>query len=157
MVLNKTKQSGRVRVLTKDDGAKSGKDFDSVDMVLDFKAGESSKMVKITIHDDDNWEPDKDFYVLLVDATSKAELEGQDVKTRVTIIDDDKPGQIAFKETETIKCNADATEVEIVIVRKNGSDGTVKVDYETVEIDKSDHTASPNVDYTPVKGTLVFN
>ena len=46
---------------------------------------------------------------------------------------------------------------EIVILRKNGSDGTVKVDYETIQLDKSEHTATPGVDYVAEKGTLVFN
>jgi hypothetical protein len=41
-------------------------------------------------------------------------------------------------------------------VRKNGSDGKVTVDYETVELDKSEHTATENVDFKPCKGTLVF-
>ena len=60
------------------------------------------------------------------------ELQGQDTRTRVTIIDDDKPGQIAFEESKTIKAIASDKIAEIVIIRKNGSDGEVKVDYETI-------------------------
>lgn len=84
-------------------------------------------------------------------------LEGADTRTRVTIIDDDKPGQIAFDEKDTIKASPSDGVAEIVIIRKNGSDGIVKVDFETVELDKSDHTASANVDFVPQSGTLVFN
>jgi solute carrier family 8 (sodium/calcium exchanger) len=45
---------------------------------------------------------------------------------------------------------------EIIIVRKNGCDGVVTVDFETQELGKSDHTATPGVDYESVKGTLKF-
>lgn len=84
-------------------------------------------------------------------------MKGEDTRCRVTIIDDDKPGQISYKESEIIKVPADSEFAEIVIQRTHGSDGTVKVDFETVELDKSESTATENVDYVPQKGTLVFN
>ena len=36
---------------------------------------------------------------------------------------------------------------EIVILRKNGSDGQVTVDYKTEELGQGEHTATPGVDY----------
>ena len=48
--------------------------------------------VDVGIMDDDNWEPDEDFFVQLYNVDTGEELQGQDTKTRVTIIDDDKPG-----------------------------------------------------------------
>jgi len=59
-------------------------------------------------------------------------LIGGDTKTVVTIIDDDKPGSIAFEESKPIKAIASNGKAEIKIIRKNGSDGIVTVDYETV-------------------------
>lgn len=91
-----------------------------------------------------------------MDPNTGEDLSGQDCKTRVTIIDDDKPGQIAFEQTGTIKALATEQFAEIVIIRKNGSDGKVTVDYETKELDGSSHTATPGKDYENVKGTLVF-
>jgi len=85
------------------------------------------------------------------------ELKGGDVKTRVTIIDDDKPGQICFKENKAIKAVASELKAKVVILRKNGSDGVVYVDFETVQLDKSTHTATPGVDYEPKKETLKFD
>lgn len=41
-------------------------------------------------------------------------------------------------------------------MRKNGSDGKVTVDYKTIELDKSEHTATAGIDYEHVEGTLVF-
>ena len=43
-----------------------------------------------------------------------------------------------------------------MIERKNGSDGTVTVDFKTLELDDSAHTASADVDFKHVEGTLVF-
>lgn len=41
-------------------------------------------------------------------------------------------------------------------MRKNGGDGRVTVDYQTLTIDNSDSTATPDVDYVPAKGTICF-
>lgn len=98
MILNKKKIACRVRVKTVDAEAKAGHDYNSYDDILSFNAGEVKKNVKIVINDDDNWEPDKDFFLLLCspDTNMDEQLPGQDTRTRVTIIDDDKPGHIYF-------------------------------------------------------------
>jgi hypothetical protein len=75
------------------------------------------------------------------------ELPGKDTKTRVTIIDDDKPGQICFKDTKGIKVSPSKAVCDVVILRKNGSDGVVKVDYATVPLADTDHTATDGRDY----------
>ena len=45
----------------------------------------------------------------------------------------------------------------VIIQRKNGSDGVVTINYKTVELDKSEHTATANIDFEPTSGTLTFN
>jgi hypothetical protein len=40
-------------------------DYEAVDEVLVFANGEETKYIKVIINDDDNWEPDEDFYVQL--------------------------------------------------------------------------------------------
>ena len=156
IVHNKKKTAGTVRVCTIDAEAKAGDDYEEVKENLEFAAGDETKFITVKIRDDDNWEPDEDFYVQLYDPHTLEELKGQDTRTRVTIIDDDKPGQICFEESKQIKGIASDKVAEIVIVRKNGSDGEVKVDYETIELDQSSHTATDGVDYKGAKGTLVF-
>lgn len=156
IVHNKKKTAGTVRVCTIDAEAKAGDDYEEVKENLEFAAGDETKFITVKIRDDDNWEPDEDFYVQLYDPHTLEELKGQDTRTRVTIIDDDKPGQICFEESKQIKAIASDKVAEIVIVRKNGSDGEVKVDYETIELDQSSHTATDGVDYKGAKGTLVF-
>lgn len=93
-----------------------------------------TQFIEVKIHDDENWEPDEDFFVQLFNADTNEELTGQDTRTRVTIIDDDKPGQIAFEQSGTIKAVATDETADIKIIRKNGSDGRVTVDYETVQL-----------------------
>ena len=86
--------------------------------------------------DDDSWEPDEDFWVQLFDPKTEIPLDGLDCKTKVTIIDDDKPGQVGFEQTDgNIKALSTDDYAEIKLIRKNGSDGVVTVDYETKEID----------------------
>jgi len=156
IVHNKKKTAGTVRVCTIDAEAKAGDDYEEVKENLVFQQGEETKFITVKIRDDDNWEPDEDFFCQLYDPNTYEELKGQDTRTRVTIIDDDKPGQICFEETKQIKAIASEKKAEIVIIRKNGSDGEVKIDYETIELDQSAHTATKGVDYEHVQGCLTF-
>jgi solute carrier family 8 (sodium/calcium exchanger) len=158
---NKKGAAGRVRVLTVDAEAIAGDDYEKVDEILEFAAGQKTRHIEVKINDDDNWEPDEDFFVHLLDPNTGAELPGKDCKTRVTIIDDDKPGQLCFEETKVIKAVAPEkdqkeSQVDVVILRKNGSDGEVTVKYETVQLDRTDNTATEGVDYDRAEGTLVF-
>lgn len=111
----------------------------------------------IIIKDDDNWEPDRDFYVKLFQDEGDKLLPGKDTSTRITIIDDDKPGYIAFDnsaKTGILKVTAQDNEekgAEIKLIRKNGSDGVVKVFWETQDIGEGEEFAKPNLDYEPVK------
>lgn len=102
-VANKKGTACKVRVRTIDGDAKGNKDYTPFDGELSFEDGEDTKNFDVGINDDDDWEPDMDFYVQLFDPTSNEELVGQDTKTRVTIIDDDKPGQICFENSKGIK------------------------------------------------------
>lgn len=94
----------------------------------------------VIINDDDNWEPDEDFWVQLYEPSDPSSvpienavpLIGADTKTIVTIIDDDKPGSLAFEDSKPIKAVASSGVAEVNIIRKNGSDGIVKVDWETI-------------------------
>jgi len=133
-VVNKKRGAARVRVATVDGDAKAGDDYEGYDNILEFSQGEYTKTFDVKINDDDNWEPDEDFFCQLYDADTNSELVGQDTKTRVTIIDDDKPGQICFKDTKGIKVAPTDEQCEIVVIRKNGSDGVVTVDYETIQL-----------------------
>jgi len=132
LVLNKKAEAGSVRVQTQDAEATAGEDYEAVDKLIEFKKGEKEHVFDIKINDDEDWEPDENFFIHLLDPKTAAKLEGQDTTCKVTIIDDDKPGQVGFEETNTVTANANEEFVEIVLVRKNGSDGTITVDFETI-------------------------
>lgn len=158
-VVNKQGVACSVRVKTEDKEALAGEDYEAVDTILEFRDGENVKHVDVKIMDDDAWEPDEDFYVQLMDAgTGGSNLSGKDCRTRVTIIDDDQPGQVSFEESKGIKALASQTDetIDVVLQRKKGSDGRVTVDWKTVELDESEHTATEGVDYEKGSGTAVF-
>lgn len=74
----------------------AGEDYIAVDRVVHFKEGQKSEIINVQIIDDDNWEPDEDFFVKLYHCTSEEEelipYSGTDAECRITIIDDDYPG-----------------------------------------------------------------
>lgn len=143
-------------VKTVDDQAKAGEDYQELIQTLNFNDGEAFQVVEVFINDDENWEPDEDFWVQLFSPDTQQELRGADTKTRVTIIDDDKPGQIQFDEQKMIKAIASEGKVDVVVTRKNGSDGTVTVEYQTYSTAEEDHNAVEGTDYIAKQGTLVF-
>ena len=88
----------------------------------------------------------------LYDVDSNELLEGRDRETRITIIDDDKPGYIAFEKKDgSVKVSADEETAEIKLVRTNGSDGTVRVYYRTISLGEGSKYAQPGVDYEHVE------
>ena len=62
--MNKKRSNNSVLVKTVDDQAKAGEDYQELIEVLHFK-GEEFKVIEVKINDDENWEPDEDFYVQL--------------------------------------------------------------------------------------------
>lgn len=51
--------------MTSDGTAAVEKDYSKLNEIVTMKANESEREIAVTIVDDDNWEPDKDFYVSL--------------------------------------------------------------------------------------------
>lgn len=154
--MNKTRKACKVLVKTVDDQAKAGEDYQELVQTIEFKDNEAFQVVEVFINDDENWEPDEDFWVQLFDVEREVELRGQDTKTRVTIIDDDKPGQIQFDESKMVKAIASEKKVNVVVTRKNGSDGTVTVEYNTYTTAEEEHNAVEGEDFIPKTGTLIF-
>jgi len=61
-----------------------------------------------------------------------------------------EPGIIGL-ETNSYQVNESDGSVEVTVLRTQGSDGVITVDYQTFEA-----SATENEDYTPVSGTLTF-
>lgn len=73
----------------------------------------------------------------------------------MTIIDDDRPGSLAF-ETTKVRQPANDSHCCIRVQRLHDFDGQITVNYRTVQIDESSSTATPGIDYVEHEGTLVF-
>ena len=109
------------------------------------------KKIQIPIVDDDEWEPDLDFFVELYDPTktplspqyhgepfegqatytegkvienSVDKLEGDDTKCKVIILDEDFPGCLGFEDTALTVKKGDKN-IMVTIKRFDGSDGKI--------------------------------
>lgn len=97
---------------------------------MTIAAGQSEYVIEVEIIDDDQWEPDEDFLVEIYDAETKERLTGADTQCRVTIIDDDEPGMLAFQDRQT-KVRAKDKKAFVRVLRQHGSDGIIKCKFET--------------------------
>ena len=121
---------------TKDGEAIAEDDYMPIDEKVIFKSGQASQEVSVRILDDDQWEPDEDFYVELVDGPGPTaqRLLGEDTRTRVTILDDDAPGMLVFEEKKAIRHPANEEECYVFVNRVSGSDGIISCKYKTVPL-----------------------
>lgn len=88
-----------VGVRTRDDTAISPKDYKEINTEIQFGKREVEKKIEIPIVDDEEWNPDLEFWVELYDPTKTEQghddrLQGDDTKCKVTILDEDLPGTI---------------------------------------------------------------
>ncbi|GFS78823.1 adhesion G-protein coupled receptor V1, partial [Nephila pilipes] len=146
----------RVRYQTVPKSALPGVDFTPVTGELVFNEGETRKTIAVQIKDDIIKEPMKNFEIHLLDPTPAPEVinfRGLGERERIVINihdDDSSPGFLEFeKPFYTIVENVGT--VEIVVVRIGGSDGRIRVRYQT-----KPQTAQPEEDFTSVSGELVF-
>ena len=144
-------------VRTQEGTAKYGRDFDGIDQIITMKMSENEATVDIRIHDDDEWNPDNDFYVELYDVNTKKKLYGDDTQCKVTILDEDFPGTIQFGETD-VRVSKGATEVEIDVERVDGSDGNIgcMISTEPLTIEPSPQSAQEFEDYLPMHTKIQF-
>jgi solute carrier family 8 (sodium/calcium exchanger) len=117
-------------VRTIDDTATQPKDYGAIDEVVTIPKKQNEIKVKVPIVDDDEWEPDLDFFVELYDPKNGEKLFGDDTKCKVTILDEDFPGILGFEVTE-MKVSKKQGKVSVTVVRRDGSDGTIQCTFET--------------------------
>jgi solute carrier family 8 (sodium/calcium exchanger) len=129
--------------------------------ILTFNPGELVKDIPVTLVDDNQWEPDETFDILLSlpnveeqESDFKGAKLGEPNISTITIINDDDPGILYFPSHE-FEVNEKEGKVEVTVKRKNGSDGTITCKYATQ--DHADKSAVAGADYEAVEGTLVFD
>jgi solute carrier family 8 (sodium/calcium exchanger) len=99
-VVKKTNQAFTFGYRTIDDSATAPKDYEAVDKTITMGKNENEMLIQIPIVDDEEWEPDLDFFVELYDPATGKVLEGDDTRCKVTILDEDFPGTLGFEQTE---------------------------------------------------------
>lgn len=98
MIEKKTNKEFSFWVRTFEGTAKVVEDYIHFDERITMKADEMEREIKVGIVDDEGWEPDEDFYIRLLDEVDQSRLPGDDTECTVTILDEDKPGNIGFAE-----------------------------------------------------------
>lgn len=108
---------------TVEDTAKPPKDYTHIEEVVTMKKRDQELKIGIPIVDDDEWEPDLDFYVELFDPNMinpetglYQRLGGDDTRCKVTILDEDFPGTLGFEQTD-LRVAKSADKVEICVIR----------------------------------------
>jgi solute carrier family 8 (sodium/calcium exchanger) len=132
--------------------AKATEDYLHSEGVVEFSPGELTKEVKIKIIDDDTFEDDEDFYCVLTDPECSQDLRIRNARTRITIIDDDDPGQLQFTQDDYVCTEGQDEYATVWVERVNGSSGEVTCTYRT-----EDRTATMEKDYEAAEGTLSFD
>lgn len=111
-------------VRTKDGTAKSGKEFEFHDEIIRMNKRETEKNIDIKIHDNEEWQPDLDFYIELYDPKTSQKLAGDDTECKITILDEDFPGTLAFEQTDIVAAR-NKEKVDVIIKRFDGTDGKI--------------------------------
>jgi len=119
-----------------------------------MKKGEKEKVLQVKIHDDDIWEPDKDFFVEICNENME-KLEGDDTRTRITILDEDNPGVIGFDEKH-IKVRKKDKFAYIRVVRTDGADGDIRCMCRTEVLKDISNQATEFTDFLPIEEKLKF-
>ena len=156
-ITKKVDEDVTVRIKTMDVTATAPKDYEAMDYTITIKANEKERVFQIKINNDAEWEPDKDFKVILIGEDDR-QLKGSDSECTVTILDDEKPGILGFEERFINVRRVDEIAV-VKIIRSEGSDGVCecKVKTEAANPDQVEgKLAKAGTDYEPIDTTITM-
>merc|ERR1711936_402292 len=152
----------QVKVETIDGSANEGEDYVAINETLTFEPYQKEKEVSVTIVDDNQWEPDEEFFLKLALLPKDPTLHAEDcdhtgaVKLgrtsimEIKILNDDEPGTFQFERRGHL-VKESCGEANLSVLRENGADGDLKVKWKTI-----DKTAVAGKDYTGGEGELEF-
>ena len=134
-----------------DDVAINGTDYIFENQTITFIDGEFSKEVEVIILDNNEYQGDRSFYLVMTNPIN-AYIEDNTQNTVIQIIDDDTParGVITF-ETSTLSFNESEGEVNITLIRVDGEFGDLTINYNV-----SDNSATQGSDFTLTNGEITF-
>lgn len=143
----------KVRVETIDGSAVAEEDYKPLDETLTFEPNERSKEIGLEIVDDNQWEPDEEFFVKLTLIPGKESEKvrlGRTSIMEITILNDDEPGTVQF-EKKGYFVKESCGDAEISVMRQNGADGEISIKYRTI-----DKTAINGKDFEGGEGVIEF-
>ncbi|XP_046399994.1 sodium/calcium exchanger 1-like isoform X2 [Ischnura elegans] len=156
-------QRAKVKVESIDGTAQENEDYIPINEIIVFEPNETEKQVKVEIVNDNQWEPDEEFFLKLAiadddDTSSVKGGEEREEKVQlgrisimeITILNDDEPGLISFPKRGLLVKETIGT-AQITVLRKDGADGEVSVSWRTL-----DKSAVSGKDYKGGSGVLVF-
>jgi len=143
----------RVRVETIDGSASEGEDYQAVNEVLTFEPYEREKLIGVTIVDDNQWEPDEEFFLKLSMVSGEDAMDlklGRTSIMEITILNDDEPGTFQFEKRGHLVKESCGNAV-LSVIRQQGADGDVTIKYKTI-----DKTAVNGKDFEGGDGEIEF-
>lgn len=144
-------------VKTQDGTAKAPEDYTAKNELITMRANEKERIIKIGIVDSEDWEPDEDFFVTLCHEETSERLAGENTQCKVTILDDDNPGQLVFEKRE-VEVKRNQEKVKVKILRQDGSDGDITVKIMTDNKEQflaGDRKAIPYEDFVAIPETVL--
>jgi Leucine-rich repeat (LRR) protein len=147
-----------VDCISSDDTATAGNDYTGVSDTLNWgHQDDLNKTCTVQIIDDEDFEGDETFNMRLANPTGGAEIGDPDT-AEVTITENDPEpprGTLQFSSLSYLVAESvseDGKTANIPVIRVNGSDGAVSVEYIS-----SDVSAQAGLDYVKVEGTLSWS
>lgn len=142
----------KVRLETIDGSAVEEEDYKPLNETLTFEPNERSKEIGLEIVDDNQWEPDEEFFVklTLIPQESENVRLGRTSIMEITILNDDEPGTITFEKRGYL-VKESCGEAEIAVLRQNGADGEISIKWRTI-----DKSAVSGRDYTGGEDLVQF-
>lgn len=137
-------------VVSRDGTATAVEDYGPVDQKIVFGPQMTEQTVSVSIVDDDQYEPDEEFYLDLIDASEKSKISTNAKTCTIEIIDDDTPGALSF-EYATYTAVESQPFLTGSVLRKNGADGKISVELICV-----DETAVAGTNYVGDPIILTF-
>jgi len=124
----------KVRLETIDGSAVREEDYKPLNETLTFEPNERSKEIGLEIVDDNQWEPDEEFFVklTLIPQESENVRLGRTSIIEITILNDDEPGTITFEKRGYL-VKESCGEAEVAVLRQNGADGEISIKWRTID------------------------
>ena len=148
-----TAKETKIRIDTIEGSACEGTDFRGIHDIFTFKKNQIDLEFEIELIDDDDWEPDEEFF-LRVSLPNEIDNDNTKIGRKnimtVVILNDDEPGTFSFDKQAFFVKESCGTE-NFTVYRENGVDGDIEVKWRTIN-----RSAIRGKDFNGDHGILLF-